>query len=445
MDTRPLDDLAVRGRRAGRVHLPALRTSGRRRGRARDSASSTAGTRCSSRPAPARRRRSCSPSSRPATTIALAAGRVLRNRRHLPRARALGTALRRVRPDRPAAGRRRPRLARGAVESVPDDARPRGRGGSSGPRRRRRDRRDADPSAAARARRRLRPPQRDEVPRRPRRRAARRRRLQARGGRRAAEGVPDASGIVAAPDPCALLLRGLETLEARVRRQTESATELARRLQGHPAVQIVRYPGIGGLLSFDVAGADEARHVETSLQLITNATSLGGVHSLMESRALGRRPRPARLAAPERRPGAGGGHLGRFGSGPGNSRQFSRARVRFPPLRANALGIAGRRVAQRSSGGPIPRTKESLWLHQTPRNGGRRAVRPQRIVAPRTARRSRSRRRTCRSCSMLSAQRGTARRACGCLHEKSGVMGDVAKAFNGLAERREGLTGELSA
>ena len=61
------------------------------------------------------------------------------------------------------------------------------------------------------------------------------------------------SGIVAAPDPCALLLRGLETLEERVRRQTESAAELARRLQGHPAVQIVRYAGIGGLLSFDVA------------------------------------------------------------------------------------------------------------------------------------------------------------------------------------------------
>jgi cystathionine gamma-synthase len=93
------------------------------------------------------------------------------------------------------------------------------------------------------------------------------------------------SGIVAAPDPCALLLRGLETLEERVRRQTESATELAGRLQGHPAVQIVRYAGIGGLLSFDVAGAEEARHVETSLQLITNATSLGGIHSLLEARA----------------------------------------------------------------------------------------------------------------------------------------------------------------
>src|SRR6266498_2693786 len=93
------------------------------------------------------------------------------------------------------------------------------------------------------------------------------------------------SGIVAAPDPCFLLLRGLKTLELRVQRQTESATELARRLEGHPKVQTVRYPGLGGLLSFDVAGADEARRVETSLELITNATSLGGVDSVLEARA----------------------------------------------------------------------------------------------------------------------------------------------------------------
>jgi cystathionine gamma-synthase len=95
----------------------------------------------------------------------------------------------------------------------------------------------------------------------------------------------DRSGIVAAPDPCFLLLRGLKTLELRVRRQTESAGELARRLEGHPKVQTVRYPGIGGLLSVDVAGADEARSVETSLRLITNATSLGGVDSVLEARA----------------------------------------------------------------------------------------------------------------------------------------------------------------
>ena len=93
------------------------------------------------------------------------------------------------------------------------------------------------------------------------------------------------TGAIAAPDPCYLLLRGLKTLELRVRRQTETATELARRLEEHPAVERVRYPGFGGLLSFDVAGADEARRVETSLRLITNATSLGGVDSVLEARA----------------------------------------------------------------------------------------------------------------------------------------------------------------
>jgi cystathionine gamma-synthase len=93
------------------------------------------------------------------------------------------------------------------------------------------------------------------------------------------------TGIAAAPDPSYLLLRGLKTLEVRVRRQTETATELARRLREHPGVQTVRYAGIGGLLSFDVTGAEEARRVETSLQLITNATSLGGVHSVLEARA----------------------------------------------------------------------------------------------------------------------------------------------------------------
>ena len=90
------------------------------------------------------------------------------------------------------------------------------------------------------------------------------------------------SVIVAAPDPAWLLLRGLKTLEVRVRRQTETATELARRLEAHPGVELVRYPGFGGLLSFDVAG--EATRIETATTVIMNATSLGGVQSTMESR-----------------------------------------------------------------------------------------------------------------------------------------------------------------
>ena len=93
------------------------------------------------------------------------------------------------------------------------------------------------------------------------------------------------TGIVAAPDAAWLLLRGLKTLELRVRRQTETAGMLAERLRGHPGVETVRYPGLGGLLSFDVADADAARKVETSTRVIVNATSLGGVTSLIESRA----------------------------------------------------------------------------------------------------------------------------------------------------------------
>ena len=106
-----------------------------------------------------------------------------------------------------------------------------------------------------------------------------------------------ASGIVAAPDPVWLLLRGLKTLGVRAPRQSATALELARRLSRHPRVTQVRYPGLadpvaaryvdafGPLLSFDVADAAAAERVERSLALIENATSLGGVTSTLEARA----------------------------------------------------------------------------------------------------------------------------------------------------------------
>lgn len=106
-----------------------------------------------------------------------------------------------------------------------------------------------------------------------------------------------ATGIVAAPDPVWLMLRGLQTLAVRVERQSATALELARRLEGHPNVQRVRYPGLGDpvaaryveafgpLLSFDVADGAIALGVERRLELIENATSLGGVASTLESRS----------------------------------------------------------------------------------------------------------------------------------------------------------------
>ena len=104
------------------------------------------------------------------------------------------------------------------------------------------------------------------------------------------------TGGVATPDAAALLLRSLETLRMRVERQSATALDLARRLEGHPGVERVRYPGLGpdplaarymeggfgGLVSFDVRG--DAKAVEKSVSLITNATSLGGVRSSIESR-----------------------------------------------------------------------------------------------------------------------------------------------------------------
>jgi cystathionine gamma-synthase len=90
------------------------------------------------------------------------------------------------------------------------------------------------------------------------------------------------TGPVCSAETAALVTRGLKTLRVRVERQTESARVLAERLRGQPGVANVRYPGFGGLLSFDVGGDPVA--VERATRLITNATSLGGVTSTMESR-----------------------------------------------------------------------------------------------------------------------------------------------------------------
>jgi cystathionine beta-lyase/cystathionine gamma-synthase len=105
------------------------------------------------------------------------------------------------------------------------------------------------------------------------------------------------AGIVAAPDPAWLLVRGLKTLGVRVPRQSATALELARRLSDHHAVLRVRYPGLGPdpvaarytdafgpILSFDVADAAAADRVERSLRLIENATSLGGTATTLEGR-----------------------------------------------------------------------------------------------------------------------------------------------------------------
>jgi cystathionine gamma-synthase len=92
------------------------------------------------------------------------------------------------------------------------------------------------------------------------------------------------TGSVASADTAWLLLRGLKTLDVRVARQTATAVELADKLRAHPAVSVVRYPGLGGLICFDVTDGAAALRVESAVRTIENATSLGGTRSKIESR-----------------------------------------------------------------------------------------------------------------------------------------------------------------
>ena len=98
-----------------------------------------------------------------------------------------------------------------------------------------------------------------------------------------------------------LVLRGLRTLALRLDRGQRNASELARRLDDHPAVSRVRYPGLpgdpghrtaaaqmtgyGAVLAFEVADAPTADRVCNAVQIIVPATSLGGVESTIERRS----------------------------------------------------------------------------------------------------------------------------------------------------------------
>jgi cystathionine gamma-synthase len=108
-------------------------------------------------------------------------------------------------------------------------------------------------------------------------------------------------GSIPGPFEAWLALRGIRTLAVRLRQAQASAGVLAERLQDHPAVQRVRYPGLrtdsghglastqmrgyGAIVGFDTIGtADDAERVCDSVHLITHATSLGGVETLLERR-----------------------------------------------------------------------------------------------------------------------------------------------------------------
>lgn len=112
------------------------------------------------------------------------------------------------------------------------------------------------------------------------------------------------SGMVLSPFNAWVVLKGLETLDIRMRAQSARAHELALWLEQHPAISRVYYPGLsshpqhalamqqmsnigGAVLSFDLKAADAAAarsrafHVLDSLQVLSLCTNLGDTKSLL--------------------------------------------------------------------------------------------------------------------------------------------------------------------
>ena len=114
--------------------------------------------------------------------------------------------------------------------------------------------------------------------------------------------VQEMGGAIPSPMDCYYLARSIKTLPYRMAGHAKNAQLLAEYLEKHPAVERVLYPGLpghpqhnvakaqmtgfGGVLSVCFKGGEaEARRIMNSLKLFTQATSLGGVESLIEHRA----------------------------------------------------------------------------------------------------------------------------------------------------------------
>lgn len=112
-------------------------------------------------------------------------------------------------------------------------------------------------------------------------------------------GIKDMTGSVLGPQEAFLILRGLKTLELRMKRHCENAAAVAKFLESHEKVEKVFYPGLeshvnhevakkqmkdfGGMVSFEVKGGKEAgMKLVNALELCTIAVSLGDAETLVE-------------------------------------------------------------------------------------------------------------------------------------------------------------------
>lgn len=113
-------------------------------------------------------------------------------------------------------------------------------------------------------------------------------------------GLKDMTGAVMDPFAAFLILRGLKTMEVRMKRHCESAQAIAEYLEKHPKVEKVYYPGLkshegheiaakqmhggySGVIAFEVkSGMQAGIKFCNSLKLATIAVSLGDAETLIE-------------------------------------------------------------------------------------------------------------------------------------------------------------------
>jgi len=110
-------------------------------------------------------------------------------------------------------------------------------------------------------------------------------------------------GTMSNPHDAYLLLRGLKTIEVRLRRHNENGRRVAEFLEGHPAVERVYYPGLpshpdyevawrqmtgfGGVVTFEIRGDwERTGQFIDRLEMPYIGPTLGGVESIIEQPAL---------------------------------------------------------------------------------------------------------------------------------------------------------------
>ena len=112
-------------------------------------------------------------------------------------------------------------------------------------------------------------------------------------------GVNNITGAIMTPFTAFLINRGLLTLDIRMERHSKNAMQIAKFLEGHPAVLKVYYPGLesfkgheiakkqmklyGGIMSFELKGSREkVAAAINKMKLIAIGVSLGEPHTLLQ-------------------------------------------------------------------------------------------------------------------------------------------------------------------